>query len=186
MPDHESVASPPAPRATREPPSTLTRNTPKSMTAARELARDVKFVESLPAGAAAPVAYLSPLHMFEVERMARQGMPLSRIADRLDIDRAVFAELMRANPAIGRAFTRGAAEGIDRVTGTLYEDAATPGNTAASTAYLKLFPDFRPQQAPAVVVQSDGPLTISTANVENLAARQAALLEGSAEDITDK
>lgn len=126
------------------------------------------------------LARLEPFQIFEIERMASQGLNLETIATRLGYEFDVWLALIGANPEIDRAYRTGAARGADLVSSAGLANARA-GDASMIKYYLDRFggPQFRPAQSGPTVVIHTGP----TANIDQdrmtlRFERQRALMDG--------
>lgn len=123
---------------------------------------------------------LEPYQIFEIERMASQGLNLETIAARLGYEFDVWLALIKANPEIDRAFRAGAARGVDWVSSAGLANARA-GDASMIKYYLDRFggPQFRPaQQGPAVVIHNGPVANIDQDRMTLRFERQRALIDG--------
>lgn len=150
--------------------------------------RDLKLLndKSAPAGREPPaLAELTVWQTLEVERMAMIGLNLETIAMRLGFDFDVWLAMIKANPAIDKAYRSGAAIGQDRAATGLFKNVQG-GDIAAQKYYLDRFggPQFRPaQQGPAVVVQTGPLIQLDTEGMRLRFERQRQLADGTSPDL---
>lgn len=147
----------------------------------REVKRELRRMDGFtPPGAEAPaVAHLTGIQLYEVERMAAQGMLLDQIAARLAIPADVFEAISQANPAVREAYAAGIARGQDVATRALFKNVRE-GDPGSIRYYLERLggPQFRKQEGPAVVINNGPMVQIDQADMTRRFDRQAALLDG--------
>lgn len=162
----------------------------KSSPAANKLAKagaslksDMRALEKNSPPPNSPVSFaakLSTIQLYEIERMAMQGMNLAQIAVRLHIPSETWKLIIQANPAVREAYEAGAVRGVDEVSRALVA-AATTGDVGAQRYYLDRLggPQWKPPAAtPTVVIHSGAATVVDVAEVENQFERQKALLDG--------
>jgi hypothetical protein len=132
----------------------------------------------------APSAWLSTNQLYEIERMAAQGMSLAQIGVRMRFTDAVWADYIRHNSDVHTAYQAGAVRGVDEMSGRLYANGLA-GDTGAIRYYLDRLggTQFAPPKpaAPTIVVQNGTSVTIDQGSVPAAFDRQQALLEMEAE-----
>lgn len=159
----------------------------KTLTA--QAKQDLRYLEAHSPPAEQPVApsaWLSVAQLWEVERMASQGMSLAQIGVRLRFSDDVWADYIAHNPQVQEAYTSGAVRGVDEISATLYS-TAKGGEVSAMRYYLDRLggPQFAPPKpsAPTVIVQNGTAVTIDQRSVPDAFDKQQALLESEAVDL---
>ena len=132
-----------------------------------------------------PSARLSLPQLFEIERMAAQGMRLDRIAQRLAIPLDVFEVCMQGSTQIRDAYIAGQARGEDIASGTIFTQMKA-GDVGASKYWLDRVggEQWKPKPAgPAVVVHTGPMVQLDMVDIDRRLARQSALLDGRTIDV---
>jgi hypothetical protein len=155
--------------------------------AKRDYLRDLKQIAKAPADDAMTphIARLEPFQVFEIERMASQGLNLETIAARLGIDLDTWNKMIQVNPEIASAYKTGAALGQDIVSKAGLQGARN-GDASLIKYYLDRFggPQFRPQQqGPAVVIQTGPMVQIDQEAMARRFERQRALIDGTCDEL---
>lgn len=141
-------------------------------------------VAPAPGTPTSPAAKLTVAQLYEVERMAAQGMSLAQIGVRLRIPDAVWQQYLENNPDVAEAYRAGAVRGIDVASQAIFKGAEN-GDIAAARYYLDRLggPQFAPRPTgPAVVVQT-GSVRIDPQSVSDAMERQRKLLDGEYEEL---
>lgn len=131
-----------------------------------------------------PLARLSVSQLYEVERMAAQGMNLAQIGVRLRVSEDVWQQYIAYNPDLVEAFQAGAVRGVDVASKSMF-GAVEKGDVGAARYYLDRLggPQFAPKpQGPAVVV-NNGTVNINPDSVSDAMDRQRKLLDGDFEEV---
>jgi hypothetical protein len=154
--------------------------------AKRDYLRDLKTLAKSPADDSMTphIARLEPYQVFEIERMASQGLNLDTIAARLGIPLDVWSKMIAMSPEIADAYRAGSARGQDVISRAAYKGAEA-GDASLIKYYLDRFggPQFRPAQQPAVVINSGPMIQLDEAAMDRRFARQRALIDGTAEEL---
>lgn len=155
--------------------------------AKRDYLRDLRQLAKSPADDSMTphIARLEPVQVFEIERMASQGLNLETIAARLGISLDVWNKMIQVNPEIAEAYRAGSARGQDVISQAAFKGARA-GDASLIKYYLDRFggPQFRPQQNGPSVVINTGPMAVI--DQEAMAARfarQRALVDGTAVEL---
>lgn len=132
------------------------------------------------------IARLEPFQILEIERMSAQGLNLDTIGIRLGIAGDVWNALIGVNPEVADAFRAGAARGQDWVSKQALAGARA-GDASLIKYYLDRFggPQFKPDQAPNVVIHTGPMAVIDQGLMARRFERQGALIDGTAEELTD-
>lgn len=150
--------------------------------AGNKMKQDLRELEKESPDANHPIpfsAHLSITQLFQIERMASQGMNLQQISIRLRIPNDTFTQIIRNNPKVREAYESGAARGVDDITGAL-STAAKHGDVGAMRYYLDRLggPQFKPPaHNPAVVILPTTSATVDLGAVEDAFAMQRKLLD---------
>lgn len=126
------------------------------------------------------IARLEPSQVFEIERMAAQGLNLDTIATRLGYVLDTWYAIVSVNPEVEQAYRAGAARGADWVSSAALANARA-GDTSMQKYYLDRFggPQFRPAQHGPAVIVTTGPLVqIDQDAMARRFERQRLLLDG--------
>lgn len=118
-------------------------------------------------------------------RMAKQGMALDSIADRLGVDRKTLSNHMAKMPELRAAYNAGVADLVDLASGKL-RSMVEAGDLGAVIFTLRTKGGFTvPKQELAVTVTTQHGPTID-GHIEDIALEHARLLDGpSPDDIPD-
>lgn len=151
--------------------------------------KDLKLLERVappPGTLPMPAASLNVSQLYEVERMAAQGMNLAQIGIRLRIPADVWAQYIAQNAQLDEAYQAGLARGVDIASGTILRGAEA-GDIGAARYYLDRLggPQFKPpqqQQGPSVVVQT-GAVLVQPGSVSAAMEKQRAVLDVQFEEL---
>ncbi len=155
--------------------------------AKREHAKDLRLLDKkAPADDSMTphLARLAPSQILDIERMSAQGLNLDTIGVRLGFPADVWNTLIGMNPEIATAFRTGAARGQDWVSEAALR-AARNGDASMMKYYLDRFggPQFRPNDAPSVVINA-GPLAVIDQDaMARRFERQRALIDGTCSEL---
>lgn len=127
----------------------------------------------------APANKLTFDQLWEIERMAAQGMNLLQIGTRLHIPIPIWEGMCQANAQVAEAYQAGLARGVDLASGAIFHGFKN-GDIGAAKYYLDRLggPQFVPpkSQQPAVIVQTGSVVQIDTAAHDAALDRQRELI----------
>jgi hypothetical protein len=166
-------------------PATTQSKPAPAMTAS--VKRDLKLLASVgapPGTPVSPLARLSVAQLYEVERMAAQGMNLAQIGVRLRVPEDVWHQYIAMNPDLKEAYEAGAVRGVDVASASVLR-AAEAGDIQAARYYLDRLggPQFAPKNTgPSVVVQTNS-VNIDPVSATRAIEHQRMLLDGDYQDV---